>query len=372
MKSLAITCSPNRLVIASLVSVALSGCDGGTSLIITDSGDSAADQMTIDAGAEATAEVGSATSIAVDDTVAVDETAESIVVENTIESADDAVVAPVLADDEVSTDNDASGGSVAAAYLADRSALGPIKIMAVGDSITHGVSGVSSYRKEFTAQISAASCNFTMVGSQQTSYGGGGDPECIDTGVIGDGWGWDGTQSCLVGTSSSTEVYVGAHEGYSAHRADHFLTGHVSSAGTNDGIQVAMESYSPDVVLLHIGSVDLFNRQGVGNALNDIEDVLDTIYTTQPQTLVLIANLIPWFSNNPYPAITSDIVRLGDGIEQIVAERYDPLLKLVDVRSGYTESMMLNDLIHPNATGEAHIADAFVSTFLPLANCVTR
>ncbi len=339
------------LAITTLLGCALSACDSGNSLQISApfsnqsvNNQAAAEQTenTTGGGPEASAvTIGSASSIALD----------SVTV------------------DASGTDNDASGGTVAAAFLADRASLGPVKLMAVGDSITHGVAGVSSYRREFSSLMQAASCGFTMVGSQQTSHNAGGDPDCVDTVPLGDGWGWDGVQSCLVSEQTNDGVYQGAHEGYSAHRADHFLTGHLSNAGNNEGIRVAMQTFTPDVVLMHLGSVDLFNGQSVSNALADINDVLDAIYETKPETLVLLANIIPWFSENPYPGIGEDIERLGDGIQRIVNERHDPFLKLVDVRSGYTASMMLNDLIHPNPDGESHIADAFINVYQSHANC---
>ena len=291
----------------------LSGCDGER-LIITDP---LADQPLLDDAATVPA-TGSATG------------------SNTL------IGTPSFFIDDEASDNDASTGTVAAAFLAVRAAQGSIKIMAVGDSITHGVAGMSSYRRELTALMQAASCSYTMVGSQLTS-------DSAD--------------------NSSADGYHGAHEGYSSNRADHFLTGYDSSAGSNPGIRVSMETYRPDVVLLHVGSFDVFNQQGVGNALNDIEELLETIYRTQSETLVLIANVIPWFSESPYPGIARDIESLGDRIEEMVLERFDPLLKLVDVRSGYTESMMLNDLIHPNPVGENHIADAFMDVYQRLANC---
>ncbi len=361
MKSVAIICNPNRLALATVLSVALSACDSGSSLLITDSNDPSVDETVLDTSIESP----TTDTITVTESPTVLGTAANVAVESVIESSVDSPDVTIVEN----TQDDVSSSAVATDFLADRTALGQVKIMAVGDSITHGIPGTSSYRKDFTSQLEAASCNFVMVGSQSTSRESSGNPECEDTGVIGDGWGWDGTQSCLVGVSTATDVYLGAHEGYSAHRADHFLTGHDSSSGSNAGIQVAMQTYTPDVVLLHVGSVDLFNQQGVGNALNDVEEVLNTIYQTKPETLVLIGNIIPWYSDNPYAQIGEDIASLGDGIEQMVSERSNPLLKLVDVRSGFAESMMVNDLIHPNATGEAHIADAFMNVYQPLANC---
>ena len=346
-------------VLPLVFAVALAGCDS-ESLLLTDPAADTAGAIAFDDPVSSTADAS--------DSAGVDDAAVA-----TTEGEAESVGEDSIVLSDPSTDTDSLGGDVAASLLAARTALGPVKIMAVGDSITHGVAGVSSYRREFTALLESASCSFTMVGSQQTSQPAGRDPDCIDTGIIGDGWGWNGTESCLVGQETAVvEPYVGAHEGYSSHRADHFLTGNVTSAGDNPGIQVSMQIFDPDVVLLHVGSVDMFNQQTVASTVTDINNVLNTINETKPNTLVLIANIIPWFSDKPYPEIGRDVESVGDGVEALVAARQDPLLKIVDVRSGFTEGLMLDDLIHPNEIGEAHIADAFASVYQPLAACSSR
>jgi len=337
---------------------ALAGCDS-ESLLLTGPATDTAGTIASDAPVATSAEVPD-----VDDTTVATTAGDAT---DVAEATD--VTEPGIVLSDPSSEPDGSAVDVASSLLAERTALGAVKIMAVGDSITHGIAGVSSYRREFTSLLESDSCSFTMVGSQETSERSGGDPDCIDTGVIGDGWGWNGTESCLVGGTSTVEPFVGAHEGYSSHRADHFLTGNVTSAGENPGIQVSMETFNPDVVLLHVGSVDMFNGQTVESTITDIDNVLDTIFATKPDTLVLIANIIPWFSDKPFPEIGENIEAVGDGVEALVAERSDPLIKIVDVRSGFTEEMMLDDLIHPNETGEAHIADAFASIYQPLAAC---
>jgi len=130
-----------------------------------------------------------------------------------------------------------------------------------------------------------------------------------------------------------------------------------------------MEIQTPHVVLLHIGSVDMFNRQTVESTIEDIGAIVGAIREVQPETLILIANIIPWYSQNPYVEISQDIRAVGDGVVQFVGAARDPLMKLVDVRTGYDESMMMNDLIHPNEKGEAHIAQAFANVYLQHANC---
>ena len=258
---------------------------------------------------------------------------------------------------------------IARTLLADRLAVGPIRVMAVGDSITQGVRGAFSYRRELTSLLDSHSCSFETVGSQQTSKPFNRDVTCEDTGVVGDGWGWNGTESCLVDdVIASNEIFIGAHEGYGSHRADHFLTGFSNSSGDNAGIGVSMANFTPEMVLLHLGSVDVSNSQSVASTLQDIEDVIATIHATQPQTLVLLANVIPWFRPNPSPETGSEIALLGDLLEQLVLDAQNPLVKLVDVRSGYLESMMTSDQVHPNEIGEAFIADAFMGVIDPLVN----
>ncbi len=279
-----------------------------------------------------------------------------------------------ISDDAVATDIDPTVNTLPATdsartLLTDRAAIGPIRVMAVGDSITHGVRGSVSYRRDLTSLLASHSCAFEMVGSQQTSKAVKSEVTCEDTGVIGDGWGWNGTESCLVDdVQSEGEVFVGAHEGYGSHRADHFLTGYTNSSGDNPGIGASMASFTPEVVLLHLGSVDVSNGETAANTLQDIEDIIATIHATQPETLVLLANVIPWF--RPVPAeANADIELLGDLIEQWILDAKNSMVRLVDVRSGYLESMMINDQVHPNELGETHIAEAFMSVLEPLVNC---
>jgi len=124
-------------------------------------------------------------------------------------------------------------------------------------------------------------------------------------------------------------------------------------------------------VLLHIGSVDLFHGQTVESTIDDVKSVVAAIREVQPETLILLANVIPWYSENPYVEISQDIQAVGDGVVQYVGATRDPLLKLVDVRTGFDQSMMTKDLIHPNAKGEAHIAKAFADVYLQHANCAS-
>ncbi|MEM7257953.1 MAG: carbohydrate-binding domain-containing protein [Pseudomonadota bacterium] len=207
-----------------------------------------------------------------------------------------------------------------------------LKVMPVGDSITHGHRSVSSYHKPLEALFDDNNCNFQYVGSQLKNFA------------------YDG--------------YRAPHEGYSGHTADHFLTGNNNTAGDNRGINDSMVRYNPDVVLLHIGSNDMNRGDSVDGTVSEIDKIVDIIHQQNSRTIVLLANVIPWYGT-PQQRVTS----LGSKIQAYINQLADNRVKLVDVRSGYTRSMMVPDGVHPNATGEAHIADAFFDAYEKAGLC---
>ena len=152
-------------------------------------------------------------------------------------------------------------------------------------------------------------------------------------------------------------MFTSPHESYSGHKADHFLTGHTTSAGENRGIAHSMATYDPDIVLLHIGSNDM-KTDSVDSTIAEIDQIISLIHQHNDSVVVLVANLIPWMRDDA----RTKVQQLGTRIESYVAQLSSSNVHLVDVRSGFTANM-LSDQIHPNATGEAHIADAFFDVY---------
>lgn len=208
--------------------------------------------------------------------------------------------------------------------LAAMAAEGNIRVMSMGDSITQGVGGAKSYRYELKQLIADSECPMKLVGTQ---------------------------------SAASPDVgFYSPHEGYSGHAADYFLTG---NHGSNEGVAAAVDHQKPDVVLLHVGSVDIFLGHDVASTLAEIDQMISVIHNTKPDTLVFIANVIPWVSVVDGADRPGLIKSLGDQIEMYVSESENPQLYLVDVRSGFSVDLLQDDLIHPNEAGDAHIADAF-------------
>ena len=165
----------------------------------------------------------------------------------------------------------------------------------------------------------------------------------------------------MVGSKLNNETPTGfqsPHEGYSGHPANRFLPG--QTQGGNPGIDVMM-SQSPDVVLLHLGSNDMRLAQSISGTANEIDQIVTRIWANNSAAEVFVANVIPWYGTSSTNSnVQSDIQQLGTAIETWVTNKADSRLHLVDVRSQYSPNMMISDLIHPNAVGEAHIADAFL------------
>ncbi len=218
----------------------------------------------------------------------------------------------------------------------------PVKILPIGDSITQGTKGEQSYRKPLTQELDLISCSYEMVGSRLQTNRPSLEP---------------------------IPVFESPHEGYSGHAVDDFLNATISNGIQNPGINSIMDSETPDVILLHIGSNDMtrsqpvqgnYNSNGTGGTIAEIDLLATRIWNKNPNAEILIANVIPWFGGSNNPNIGSDVEDLGDAIEAWVSSENDSRLHLVDVRSNYLSSYMNADGIHPNQNGDAHIADAFL------------
>ena len=197
------------------------------------------------------------------------------------------------------------------------------KIIAVGDSITEGVGGATSYRKPLTDDLNSTGCNYEMVGSR---------------------------------TQNRTGTFVSRHEGYSAQPVQFFLD---SVSGT-PRIDTMMTTRA-DVVLIHLGSNDARIDRNPDVSVSDLDDLVTRIWNINADAEIFVANVIPWYGSSTNSNITADVQTLGNRIQTWVANENDSRLHLVDVRSGYSINLMQSDGIHPDANGDAHIADAFLS-----------
>lgn len=151
----------------------------------------------------------------------------------------------------------------------------PVKIIAMGDSITHGyINGDNGYRKYFCYDLQQNGItNFDMVGPNNNWS----DSATYD---------WNGT----------TITYDPAHAGYSGYA--------IQKIGSRQGLQETifdatyingdvscnmMEAYQPDVIMLQIGTNDVLDAQltGIGDRLEELVDKLLPYVSGDGQVLYL-------------------------------------------------------------------------------------
>lgn len=151
----------------------------------------------------------------------------------------------------------------------------PVKIIAMGDSITHGyINGDNGYRKYFCYDLQQNGItNFDMVGPNNN---------------------W--TDSATYDWNSTTITYDPAHAGYSGYA--------IQKIGNRQGLQETifdttytdgdvsgnmMEVYQPDVIMLQIGTNDVLDAQltGIGDRLEELVDKLIPYVSGDGQVLYL-------------------------------------------------------------------------------------
>lgn len=192
----------------------------------------------------------------------------------------------------------------------------PIRILPLGDSITHGfwsnigTNFYNSYRKELKALLESGGYPTDFVGS--LTDGDFSDPQ---------------------------------HEGHDGWHAD--------EAGTNDILgQVTgwMTATGADVILLHIGTNDILDE---GAHAAEVSDILDEIFDANSNATVVLALII---NAEPAREISADISTYNSNLNSMAQARIangDDII-IVDMENGagldYTSADM-EDPLHPSQTG---------------------
>lgn len=246
----------------------------------------------------------------------------------------------------------------------------PVKIMALGDSITDGYFGTDGYRKYFYHNMTEMGHDIDMVGAKDYS-----------------GWNPSYTNS-----NGVTFEYDGDHSGYSGY-AIQYMTGTETRQGLLETVQSTdmIKKCDPDIVLLQIGTNDILSNYNEGiidrleNLVNvileDMNDSDDVVFvSTIPYMDVLM--VYDWFWS--YGEVKSDnsqedfakivhgyVDSYNDQIKQMVTEMQTQgkPVKFADINSVIDPSTDLQDGIHPNETGYqkmgtywSNLVDNYLST----------
>ncbi len=208
--------------------------------------------------------------------------------------------------------------------------LGPdlIKIMPLGDSITGSAKGHNSYRRALWKKLKSASCNVDFVGSMHGVW----DPRS-----------WSEVPHL-------DDDFDPDHEGYWGYRTDHVLP----------FIREKVKSYSPDIVLMHLGSNDVASSESIEQMVSELSQMIDLIRLENPDVKILLAELIPGDNNDGIILLNKEIRKLGP----VKNTKESPVI-VVDQYSGYEFSDSF-DGVHPGESGEEKMAGRWFSGMMSL------
>jgi lysophospholipase L1-like esterase len=224
------------------------------------------------------------------------------------------------------------GGGAAGAGYEPCPASGPCKILPFGDSITEGYPVFGGYRMELFRLARADAHEITFVGSVANG------PNTVD-GV----------------------PFPRNHEGHGAHTIE-------GTMGIAQFVDSSMSNYTPDIVLLMVGTNDINGNVNVANAPARLGALLDDIYAVDPNVLIVLAQIVPTRSDGTNQAVRT----YNAAMPALVSQRTSAgrHLVLVDMYEAFTrdesyKTTLLGDNLHPNEAGYTRMAATWYAVLSP-------
>jgi len=217
-----------------------------------------------------------------------------------------------------------SGGQAAQAEQ-----LVPLKIMPLGDSITCSLEFQASYRYYLWHRLLNAGYSIDFVGSLKGVFNG--NPPLYP----------DFDQD---------------HEGHSGYRAQDVLP----------VVKTWAQAAQPDVVLIHLGTVDMFNGDSISATIDALGGIIDKLREVKPNVKILLAQIIPARDDG----VRAQIQLLNAAIPGLVKEKNSPVspVRVVNQYTGFDPWNDTVDGVHPNGSGEQKLAWNWYAVFRILMN----
>ena len=212
-----------------------------------------------------------------------------------------------------------------------------IKILPLGNSITNGTDKFNSYRRDLWKLLAKAGLNVDFIGSWNKHHMGGEVPD------------------------SDFDMDHEGHSGWTV--ANMFSPPSWDSARGN--IYQWLTRYTPDIVLVELGTNDVFQCRKPADIIEDMQKLIAVLRANNPSVKIFIAQIPPlgikWrdknLCGNNY-TYDSTIKVLNGMIASLCrsAGKSESPVVAVDQYSGIDPAVNMYDDIHPNAIGEAVMA----------------
>lgn len=209
-----------------------------------------------------------------------------------------------------------------------------LRVMPLGDSVTDGFALPGGYRAPLYTKLQQAGIDTLFVGDHQNNP-----------------------------TASLTAAGQQRHSGHSGWVVDGTISPTRNGLAENIATWLAPSRtpIDPDIVLLMIGTNDVIDNLQLAQAPDRIGDLITRIVSPDdglaPDAHLILGSLIP----NRQSGKQAPTDALNAALPGLVAEHQQlgESVSFVDVAS-YVTTADMSDLYHPNATGAAKIADAFL------------
>lgn len=190
-------------------------------------------------------------------------------------------------------------------------------ILILGNSITNGIEGFNSFRRPLWHRLNDVGLNFDFIGTMNTVYNN------------------------LPHPNPDFDLDHEGHYGWTADQLGAYLP-------------AWLRDYTPDIVLLMIGSNDIYRGDQPSQVVSEIGVLIDQLRADNPNVTVLLGSLIPTID----PSRIAGSLELSSLLPAFAASKStaNSLVQFVDQTVNMSTSD-LYDLVHPNETGEVKIAE---------------
>jgi lysophospholipase L1-like esterase len=211
--------------------------------------------------------------------------------------------------------------ALGAAAGAAHAQQGGVRVMPLGDSITDGVPTPGGYRIDLWQKFQEGGYSVDFVGSLRN------------------------------GPSSLGDQDHEGHSGWTIEQIDSNISGWLGA-------------YTPQTILLHIGTNDMYGSDP-GGAPSRLATLVDRITTESPDTELFVATIIPIsFADSTVQAFNAEI----PGIVQSAVDA-GKRVHLVEMYSALTAAD-LADGVHPNAGGYSKMATVWYDALLSVPGSI--
>lgn len=229
-----------------------------------------------------------------------------------------------------------------------------LKIMPLGNSITQGDGKHPSYRYELWKMLIDAEVDFEFVGSHHENK--------------------NGENPAVKGTEYKGKIYTNYNEGHWGWRVDEILNGKAEERN-KQRLSQWLNRYTPDVVLMHLGTNDMFQNQSVEETLGELREVVRQIRADNPDVIIFMAQLIPADEGVGNVQANQNISNLNARIPALAEELttlQSPVI-VVDQSTDFDATWNPNsvegqgdthDGLHPNFIGERKMAQRWFDALM--------